>query len=120
MSEKKYVIDNKKLMSEWDWHKNENLGFIPSQITMGSDKKVWWKCNKGHEWQAIIKSRNKGNGCPYCAGKKVLKGYNDLDTLNPKLASEWHHTKNGELTPKDVTVGSNKKCGGYAQKVMNG
>jgi hypothetical protein len=35
-------------------------------VTPNSDKKVWWKCKKGHEWQAIIGSRNRGNGCPVC------------------------------------------------------
>ena len=107
--EKKYIIDNPVLMAEWNWEKNNELGLDPKTLTVGSEKKVWWQCPKGHEWQAIIKSRNKGNGCPYCAGKKVLKGYNDLETLNPKLAREWHPVKNGDLTPKDVTIGSNKK-----------
>ncbi|MBQ4587207.1 MAG: zinc-ribbon domain-containing protein, partial [Clostridia bacterium] len=35
-----------------------------------SHKKAWWKCDKGHEWQARIASRNKGSGCPYCSGRK--------------------------------------------------
>jgi very-short-patch-repair endonuclease len=29
--------------------------------------------------------------------------------MNPKLASEWHHSKNGYLTPGDVTPGSSKR-----------
>ncbi len=32
-----------------------------------------------------------------------------LQTTNPELASEWHPTKNGQLTPADVTAGSVKK-----------
>tara|TARA_B110000285_G_scaffold180449_1_gene203483 strand:+ start:85 stop:225 length:141 start_codon:yes stop_codon:yes gene_type:complete len=32
-----------------------------------------------------------------------------LAEVNPELAEEWHPTKNGELTPFDVTKGSNKK-----------
>ena len=27
----------------------------------------------------------------------------------PELSKEWHPTKNGDLTPYDVTVGSHKK-----------
>ncbi|WP_241677762.1 zinc-ribbon domain-containing protein, partial [Bacillus cereus] len=22
------------------------------QVTVGSNKKAWWKCNEGHEWEA--------------------------------------------------------------------
>ena len=50
-----------------------------------------------------------GSGCPYCAGKKVLKGFNDLATLEPKVAESWHPTLNGRLTPETVTVGSRRK-----------
>ncbi|MBR2041111.1 MAG: zinc-ribbon domain-containing protein [Oscillospiraceae bacterium] len=76
--EKQYVSDNAQLMEEWDWKKNTD--FDHSQLTLGSGKKVWWKCSKGHEWQATIKSRNKGNGCPYCSGRFAVKGENDLQT----------------------------------------
>ena len=74
-----------------------------------SGKKVWWKCSKGHEWQAIIQGRNKGASCPYCAGQKVAKGSNDFATINPQLASEWNYEKNGDLRPEDFAVASNKK-----------
>ena len=107
--EKRYVSDNAQLMAEWDWEKNNELDFNPEKLTLGSGKKVWWKCNQGHEWQAVIYERNNGTSCPYCAGKKVLKGYNDLQTVNPTLASEWHYEKNNGLTPMDVTSNSNKK-----------
>ena len=69
----------------------------------------WWKCNAGHEWIAMINSRNKGNGCPVCAGQKVLPGYNDLSTVNPILTVEWNYDKNNGLTPADVMPNSDKK-----------
>lgn len=104
---KNYIADNAQLMAEWNWEKNTE--FDPNQITHGSHKKVWWKCCNDHEWQATIHDRNNGRGCPYCSGKRVLKGYNDLQTLNPNLAKEWNYEKNADLTPDDVTPGSNKK-----------
>ena len=107
MAEKKYVIDNAKLMAEWNWERNTDA--TPSQLTLGSHKKVWWKCSKGHEWLAEVYSRNSRNGCPYCVGKKVLRGYNDLLTINQSLAKEWDYEKNDGLTPGDVTPNSNKK-----------
>ena len=107
--EKQYVSDNAQLMAEWDWDKNNALGLVPQALTLGSNKKAWWECCKGHEWQASIVDRNKGSGCPYCIGKKVLVGYNDLTTANPELAKEWNYGKNGNLKPEDFTVNSNKK-----------
>ena len=37
---------------------------------------------------------------------KLIRGVNDLATTHPKLAVEWHPTKNGELKPSDVSAGS--------------
>lgn len=106
---KKYVADNKKLMAEWNWNKNNELGLNPEELTCGSNKKAWWICSKEHEWKATIYNRSNGKNCPYCSNQKVLIGYNDLATTNPKLAKQWHPTKNGKLTPQDVTASSGKK-----------
>ena len=107
MAEKKYIIDNAELMAEWNWERNKDI--TPSQLTLGSHKKVWWKCSKGHEWQATIKSRNAGCGCPYCSGRYAVKGENDLQTINPTLAKEWNYERNNGLTPMDVLPNSGKK-----------
>ena len=107
--EKKYIIDNPVLMAEWNWEKNNDLDLNPKTLTIGSGKKACWKCGKGHEWQANIDSRSKGSGCPYCAGKKVITGVNDLAATNTKLASEWNYERNNGLRPIDVMPNSNKK-----------
>ncbi len=107
--EKQYVSDNAQLMAEWNWEKNDELGIVPQHLTCGSGRKVWWKCAKEHEWRAIIANRNRGVGCPYCAGSYVIRGENDLLTVNPTIAKEWDYEKNGELTPADVLPNSNKK-----------
>ena len=91
------------------WHPNKNNQLQPTDVTCGSDKKVWWRCDSGHEWEAVISSRNSGINCPYCSNQKLLVGFNDLATTNPILAAQWHPTKNGELTPSDVMAGTNKK-----------
>ena len=98
---------NPALAKEWNYEKNGELK--PEQFTANSNKKIWWKCSKGHEWQASIYSRNNGNGCPTCAGQKVLQGETDLATVNPKLASEWNYEKNGDLAPKDFMANSHRK-----------
>jgi hypothetical protein len=92
-----------------EWHPTKNGQLTPEDVTPGSSrKKRWWQCHKNHEWEALVKSRSKGCGCPYCDGKMVCKD-NSLATKNPKLAKEWHPTKNGTLTPEDVTSSSGKK-----------
>lgn len=107
--EKKYIIDNPALMAEWDWEKNAKLGLNPKKLTYGSNKKSWWICDKGHEWQAKIQTRSQGHGCPYCTNKKLLSGFNDLLTTNSDLSKEWHPSKNGELTPSKISGGSETK-----------
>ena len=93
-----------------EWHPTKNGNLKPEGVTVGSDKKVWWKCPKGedHEWKVSVAHRSRGRGCPFCAGKRASKDYN-LAVLSPDLAKEWHPTKNGNLKPEGVTVGSDKK-----------
>jgi hypothetical protein len=88
------------------WHPTKNIGITGYDFTVGTSKKVWWKCDKGddHEWKGSIAHV----ACPVCRGLKVVKS-NCLATLNPELAEQWHLTKNGNLTPKDVTISSGKK-----------
>lgn len=100
------LFSNPDVAKEWNYERNGNLK--PENFIASSKHKVWWKCSNGHEWLATIGSRNEGNGCPYCVGRKVLTGYNDLQTKMPELASQWHPFLNGELTPTDVTVSARK------------
>jgi hypothetical protein len=90
------------------WHLGKNGSLTPRDVAPNSDKKAWWICERGHEWQAIISNRNRGRGCPYCAGRAVCED-NCLQTLNPALAAEWHPERNSSLTPGDVTPGSSKR-----------
>ena len=93
------------LLKEWNYKRNIKN---PSEISSFSGLKVWWKCDKGHEWEARISDRRKGNGCPYCSGKKPIAGETDLKSQRPDLAAEWNEEKNGELTAEDVTVSAGK------------
>ena len=108
-----------------EWHPTRNGSLRPTQVTAGTAKKVWWECANGHEWQAAVGSRHKGIGCPYCSGKRAVAGENDLATVDPELAAEWHPTRNGELRPDQVTAHSGKKvwwlgkCGHEWQAVVS-
>lgn len=103
------LIDNPQLMSEWDYEKNTQ---DPARLTFGSNKKAWWKCAVcGYSWETkiIYRAGKDHTGCPACANKVLVPGWNDLETKFPEIAKEWHPTKNGSLTPKNVKVGSHKK-----------
>ncbi len=92
-----------------EWLQTKNGDLTPSDVSCGSYKKVWWQCEKGHEWAARISHRTSGKACPYCFGLRTLKGPNCLATTHPELATQWHPTKNGALTPYNVTYGSSRK-----------
>ena len=92
------------------WHPTKNGEMNPRDITSHSSRKIWWRCEKGHEWQATVYHRTKKHsGCPYCSGRYPIKGENDLETLYPELVKEWNHEKNGSLKPNNCKPGSNRK-----------
>lgn len=80
----------------------------PTQVSVGSHKKVLWHGKCGHEWTAVIKNRVRGAGCPYCSHNIVLPGFNDLASRFPNLAAEWSE-RNYPLRPNMVTAFKNKK-----------
>lgn len=91
------------LSKEWS-SKND---FQPTEISSGSNKKIWWKCSHDHEWLASPNNRSKGRGCPYCGNKKVCLG-NSLQVNFPELSQEWHPTKNS-IKPEEILPGSGQK-----------
>ena len=95
------------IAAEWDMQKNNSLR--PQNVTKGSGKKVWWICPKGHSYDMPIIGRVEGQKCPYCNNRRVLFGFNDLETLNPAISQTWHPILNNGLTPKEVTPGSKKQ-----------
>ena len=94
------------LCQEWDYSKND---IKPTEVSFGSNKKVWWICKNGHHYQANINNRTcKKTGCPYCTNKKVLPGYNDLATTHPDLLKEWDYKKNS-IQPTEIHAGAHLK-----------
>ena len=104
-SREKYISEVPELLAQWDYEKN-NPKLSPEQLTIGSDKKVFWKCQEGHTWEETIYKRGQGKSCPYCTNKRVLAGYNDLGTLYPQIAAEWN---DNDIDINSVVVGSAKK-----------
>ena len=103
-----YIFDNAHLMSEWDWEENERCNLDPHKLTLGSGKKAKWICSKKHKWIASIYDRvGKGTNCPYCSNKRILPGYNDLQSLRPDLMADWDYETN-IIDPSSIAVKSNQ------------
>ena len=94
-----------------EWHPTRNP--LPASAVFPDFKQqVWWLGRCGHEWRAPIAKRvNSRDGalCPYCSGRKALKGFNDVATLCPELAALWHPVKNRNLTPDAVSIASHRE-----------
>lgn len=93
------------------WHPTRNVDLFPDEVAAGSTKRIWWRCPKGpdHEWSSQARTRARmGRGCPFCSGARVSVT-NSLATCNPRLAEQWDRTRNGKLTPSNVTTGSKRR-----------
>ena len=106
-----------ELMKEWDYSRNTAID--PTKVGRGSHLVASWICNKcGYNWDSKVYNRVNGKGCPNCAKKfaavkkrtlAIMKNGTLLKS-NPKLANQWHPTKNGELTPDQITAGNDYKA----------
>ncbi len=116
-----------ELLKEWDYEKNTNVS--PDELTCGSTRKVWWKCNNGHKsWFAPVSSRVKGHGCPVCGKMKIReKKFKPVAqyTLDGKLIKEWNSALTVEETLGisrshigSVCKGLRKKAGGFIWKYI--
>lgn len=102
------IKDYPDIIKIWNWKKNGELD--PSSISIGSSKKVWWVCNKGHEWQAAIYNIAGNNSrCPYCSNRKPLKDFNSLADTHPDVLEKWNYERNSRITPFEILAGSSKK-----------
>ena len=119
LREKGSFADNHpELLPKWNYTKNT---VSPTEVVSGSSIKVWWICEKGHEWIASVGYVSaRGCNCPFCTNKKILAGYNDLATVNPELAKAWDYGKNGDMKPTTIGAGSGKKAWWICSKCGNG
>ena len=91
------------------WHPTKNLPAQIEEFGCRSKANVWWKCEKGHSWQAQVFARVNGNSCPVCSKQKTNAEPDNLASACPEIAAQWHPEKNGDLRPNDVKPYSNRK-----------
>lgn len=108
-------VKSPEVAAQWNYKKNQ--GLLPEDFSVGSGSKVWWQCEKGHEWKAGIVYRTHGDktGCPFCYNEnrgniyraKAARRNGTLADLNPEYLFEWDYTKNTAISPDGVT---SKSC----------
>ena len=99
-----------------EWHQTKNRDLTPWEVKPASNIKVWWKCGEcGHEWVAVVKERSRGRACPICSAARAAKARRtprpgaSLADIAPELATQWHSSHNGALSPGDVSPASSRK-----------
>jgi hypothetical protein len=98
------------LMDEWDFERN---AVRPENVTYGSNKMVWWICNKCcYNWKSVLSSRTKkrSRGCPACAGKVAVKNNRLSVFLVGDLLKEWLVKENSCIDINNTVIGSNIKA----------
>jgi predicted nucleic acid-binding Zn-ribbon protein len=98
-----------------EWHPTRNGDLTPFDVKGGSNKRVWWRCEQGHEWDVAPVDRRRGERCPQCSSirgalkRSTPKPSKSLLDLYPEVAADWHPTKNVPLTAADVNPGAKDK-----------
>ena len=90
------------------WHPTKNAPLAPDAVPPHSGQKAWWLCSHGHEWEAVVNSRTRGHGCPYCAGQRPTAERN-FATESPYLLEEWDWKKNRPHKPEQLSPRSQTK-----------
>lgn len=90
-----------------DWHPTLNGNLTPYDVSYGSGKKVWWKCNKcNSDYDVTIDKKTSQNAkCPFCRGLRKNVS-NNLKTTHPELIEMWDFNKNTNITPEQFVKGS--------------
>ena len=96
-------------VAEWDDAANGDLR--PQDVTLHSHQSVWWKCDVGgdHLWLAVVGSRARGSGCPFCRGLRGSSTNNLRDHGPQEVVAQWDTKRNAPLTPEDVPLKSEKR-----------
>ena len=95
-------------------HPEKNGYLTAEKICAYSNKKIWWldpydDPSTGRrfyfEWQASPASRVRSRGNPFLSNQRLWKGFNDLKTRFPRIASEWDYENNAKK-PEDYMPNS--------------
>lgn len=108
-----------ELWIEWDFEKNDELGFDIWKMTKGTAKEVYWMCENNHSKLNRVNRKVAGIKCPYCSNKELLKGFNDMWTTNPQLASLLSDSEDGYKYMQSSGKKVNWKCTNCNSTIKN-
>ncbi|MEY8350928.1 zinc-ribbon domain-containing protein [Bacillus cereus] len=54
------------------WHSEKNGKLTPFDVEARTAQVVWWKCEKGHEWEQDVHSRSQTKNCSMCYNNKLI------------------------------------------------
>lgn len=96
-------------VASW-WHPSRNSTLEPVHVKAGSEKRVWWLCPDGHEFEQTIdyRTKQKKQQCPVDTGRLMVTGENDLKTKHPGLVADWDYERN-DVDPTQVVAGTKKR-----------
>jgi hypothetical protein len=92
----------------WSKKNKEN----PRDVFKSSDKKYWFDCECGHEFDASLNDINKGKWCSYCGNQKLCKNNECNICYEKSFASHEkvkYWSKKNDENPRDVFKSSHKK-----------
>lgn len=106
------------IITEWDYEKNaiENPQLPIDKIGPRSGKKVWWRCPKGHSYDAMMRHRVDGSDCPVCANRRLLAGFNDFATVHPEKVDNWLRHPDNPSPEKVVATNSTLQIFWWCEK----
>jgi len=93
------------------WHPTGNGALTPADVRPNTvNRGVGWLCpHCGHSWRTSPRRRAiEGRNCPECARAFPRRASNPITMTDPKLAAQWHPTRNGAATPDHITYGSHR------------
>ena len=99
------------------WHPTKNKPVTPRDVARSSSsEKYWFKCDKcPHDFKATPSHITTGTWCPYCRGNELCDAtscdfcFKKSFASHPK-AIHWHPSMNGDLKPRDICMGANRKA----------
>ena len=86
------IVDSGLLV---EWHPSLNQGLNPRELTTAYNRKLWWLCKIGHEWQATIRSRIQGSGCPICGTNN--ESHRTAGHSAPEPTARWERAPRASL-----------------------
>lgn len=98
---KSFALTFPHLIKEWDYEKNGDLS--PYDVPPKGRKVVWWKCIKGHSYEARLADKANGKTCSKCS---ILS--RSIAVRKPEALKYWDYEKNTK-SPERVSYGSNQE-----------